>query len=150
MNSFILRRSSLKQRCQGRFLEYAHTQNLEKIVERSVAVELFFEDGDHGIDADGHPQLGAHGVVAGAVKGFDAQMLLEPAEEQFDLPALFVELANGPGGQPKMIGQEYKHSAMRRVVEAHPPQFVRIIFGGIEGLQGDGLVAAQTAGPVTG
>jgi len=48
-------------------------------------MQAFLENSDEQINGDGAPDLGAHGVGAGAVKGFDAQMLLDPFEEQFDL-----------------------------------------------------------------
>ena len=46
----------------------------------------FFQDGDEQINGDGAPDLNAHGVLARAVESFDAEMLLDPFEEQFDLP----------------------------------------------------------------
>ena len=52
-------------------------------------------DGDQDIDADGDPDLSLHGVLGGAVEGFDAQVLFDPFEEQLDLPALLVDLRDG-------------------------------------------------------
>jgi hypothetical protein len=37
---------------------------------------LFFHDRHQHIDIDGNPNLGFHRVIAGAVKMFDAQVLL--------------------------------------------------------------------------
>ncbi len=55
-------------------------------------MQAFLQNGYEQINGDGCPDLGAHGVWAGAVKGFDAQMLLDPFEEQFDLPAAPIEM----------------------------------------------------------
>ena len=44
------------------------------------------------MDGDGDPDLDPHRVLGSALKGFDAQMLFNPFEEQFDLPAAAVEL----------------------------------------------------------
>ena len=41
---------------------------------------------------DGH--LNAHRVLGGADEALDLQALLDPAEEQFDLPALLVEIGD--------------------------------------------------------
>jgi hypothetical protein len=65
-------------------------QNLEKAVEANVYVHLLFQDGDHDIDADRNPDLGFHGVVAGAVEVLNPQMLFDPFEEQFNLPTTFI------------------------------------------------------------
>ena len=40
------------------------------------------------------PDLGAHGVGTGAAEGFDVEMLLEPFEEQFNLPATAIQLGD--------------------------------------------------------
>jgi len=58
-------------------------------------MQTFFQNGDEQINGAGDPDLGAHRVERRAVKGFDAQMLLEPFEEQFDLPAAPIELGDG-------------------------------------------------------
>lgn len=41
-------------------------------------MQTFFQNGDEQVNGAGAPDLSAHGVGAGAIKGFDAQMLLEP------------------------------------------------------------------------
>jgi hypothetical protein len=69
-------------------------------------MQTFFQNGDEQVNGDGAPDLGAHGVRAGAIKGFDAQMLLEPFEEQFDLPAAMIELDDGQSRQGEVVGQE--------------------------------------------
>ena len=40
-------------------------------------MQTFFQNGDEQINGDGAPDLGAHRVGTGAIKGFDAQMLLD-------------------------------------------------------------------------
>jgi hypothetical protein len=77
---------------------------LQQSVERAWQVESFFDDGDQQVDRDGDPDLGFDRVFAGSVEGLDAQVLLDPLEEQFHLPAAFVEGADGRGGQIELIG----------------------------------------------
>ena len=36
----------------------------------------------------------------------DSEMLFDPFEEQFDLPAALVDLGDGKRGQGKVVGQE--------------------------------------------
>jgi hypothetical protein len=45
-------------------------------------------------------------------------MLLDPFEEQFDLPAAFVERADGRGRQPELVGEEHQRSARFGVPQA--------------------------------
>jgi hypothetical protein len=52
------------------------------------------------------PYLNLQGVGAGADKGFDAQVLFEGLEKQLDLPAAFVDLGDGGGGEMTMIGEK--------------------------------------------
>ena len=37
-----------------------------------------------------------------------AEMLFDPFEEQFDLPAELVELGNGQSGRSKVVGEEIR------------------------------------------
>ena len=67
-------------------------------------MQTFFQNGDEQINGDGGPDLGAHGVRAGAVKGFAAQMLLEPFEEEFDLPAAPKQFGDGQCREHEVVG----------------------------------------------
>jgi hypothetical protein len=57
----------------------------------------------------------------------DPQVLLDPFEEQFHLPAAFIELGNSNGGQVKVISQEYQHLPVLRVSVSDPAQAVRVM-----------------------
>ena len=69
-------------------------------------MQAFFQNGDEQVNGDGAPDLSAHGVRTRTVEGFDAQMLLDPFEEQFDLPAAMIQLRNGQGGRGEIVGQK--------------------------------------------
>jgi len=69
-------------------------------------LEFLFDDGDEYVDAHGAPNLGLCGILGGTEKGFDAQMLFDPFEEEFDLPASFVELGDVDCGQGEIVGEE--------------------------------------------
>ncbi len=64
------------------------------------------EVGQRQIDADGDPDLGHDGIAGGAQEALDLQVLLDPLEEQFDLPTGFVDLGDGAGGELEIVGQE--------------------------------------------
>jgi hypothetical protein len=54
-------------------------------------LEFFPDDGDEHVGGHGAPYLRLHGVLAVAEEMLDAQMLLDPLEEQLDLPATLVQ-----------------------------------------------------------
>ena len=88
---------------------------------------MFFYNRHQHIDADGNPNLGLHGVVAGAVKVFDAQVLFDPFEEQFHFPPALVEQGDGQCGQDKIVGQEEQPLPRLAVHEMDAPQVVGIM-----------------------
>ena len=45
--------------------------------------------------------------------------MLDPFEEQFDLPAGLIDVSNGAGGQCKVVGQEYVMDARMGVFVAN-------------------------------
>ena len=74
------------------FLEQHDAQNLEDFAEAPVELEHLPQDGHQHVDTDGDPDLGLHRVLGGPVERPDPQVLLDPLEEQFDLPAALVQL----------------------------------------------------------
>ena len=51
-------------------------------------MQAFLDDGNQHVSADRNPDLRLHCVLAGAQECLDPQMVLDPFEEQLDLPAL--------------------------------------------------------------
>ena len=93
-----------------KYLSYRHllekhdAEDLQDFAKTLLKPEFFLDKGHQHIHADGNPNLGLDGIDAGAEKGFDAQILLDPFEEQFDLPATFVHAGKGQGRQDKVVG----------------------------------------------
>ena len=58
-------------------------------------MQAFFQNSHQEVNGDGSPNLRAYSVGAGAIKGFDAQMLLDPFEKQLDLPPAAIEIGDG-------------------------------------------------------
>ena len=113
-------------------------------------MQTFFQEGDEQINGDGTPDLGAHGVGAGAIKGFDAQMLLEPFEEQFDLPASTIQLSDGQRWHGEVVGQKDQGLARGGIAIADAAERVGIIVLGLQAGQHDRLVETQAGGFIHG
>ena len=69
---------------------------------------LFDDDDNQNIGRYGAPDLRLDGVLAVAQKLLDAKVLLDPLEEQFDLPTILVKRSDCQRGQNKIVGQEYE------------------------------------------
>ena len=50
--------------------------------------------------------LDAHGIFAAAEKAADLEVLLQPFEQQLDLPTLLIELGNFGGGAVQVVGDQ--------------------------------------------
>ena len=70
--------------------------------------ESLAQDGDEDVDGDGDPDLGLHGVGRSAIEGLDPQMLLDPFEEQLDLPATTVKLCDDIAGSVILLVRNTK------------------------------------------
>ncbi len=56
-------------------------------MQTDLQAKALADNGDEHIDAHGNPNLSLHSILGGAKEAFDTQVLLDPFEEQFDLPA---------------------------------------------------------------
>ena len=79
-------------------LSQAQSRQLDAVKTGSDAQE---GEGDHGGD-----DLEADGVFVAAEEGLDLEMLLDPAEEELDLPAGLVEGGDFDGGALHVVGDE--------------------------------------------
>ena len=52
--------------------------------------------------------MAPHGILAGGDEALDAQVLLDPFEEQLNLPEAFVERGDGQGRQCRVVGKKHQ------------------------------------------
>src|SRR3546814_6086090 len=76
-----------------------------------------------------------------AEERLDAQVLLDPFEEQLDLPALAIQGADRRGGQGELIGEQHDGLAGVRVAQTQSPQHGGIASPCHIARQDDGLIA---------
>src|ERR1035437_5795382 len=113
-------------------------------------MQTFFQNSDEQIHGEGTPDLGAHGVRTGAVKGFAAEMLFDPFEEQFDLPAAMIQMGNSQSREGEVVGQEDQRLTGLGIAIADASQRAGIITLGIEAGRQHGLVETEAGGFVHG
>ena len=87
--------------------------------------------------------MGLDGIFACAIKGLDSQVLLDPFEEEFDVPAGSVQLGDGEGGKSEVVGEEDQGFPGFFVAEPNAPHGFGVVFGAVDACEDDGLIAAQ-------
>ena len=87
-------------------------------------------------------------VLGGAVEAFDAQMLLDPLEEKFDLPATLVQRADRQRREFAVVGQEDDALVRDGVAIANTPHVFGVVAGGVEVVERDTLIANQTCAAI--
>ncbi len=107
--------------------------------------QLLADDGNQNVNADGNPNLSLHSIGRSPIEIANSQVLFDPLEEEFYLPAAFVELGDGNGRQGKMIGQENKMALLFDIEEVNASQTFWIILMRIEASQTADLVGAHSA-----
>lgn len=101
------------------------------------------ETGYQKVNAECDPNLGTHGVFSRAKERFDAQVLLDPLEEKFNLPAALVNRGNGKGGKIEVICKKDQPFPRSRIDITDASQPTGIIPLPFFGLKPDSLVAPQ-------
>lgn len=84
--------------------------------------------------------MGQQGVSGGADKTFNLELLLDGFEEEFDLPAVFVDLSDGFGRPGKVIGQKDDDIAGFWIFGTDAAQAIGELLFGIESFEFNDLV----------
>jgi hypothetical protein len=126
------------------FLEHIDLENVQQELWRSGEVQSLARDDDDEIDADGDPDLRLDGVEGVAEEMLDRQVLLDPLEKGFDLPALAINLGDGERRQIEAIGQEDEELVGFGIAEGYAAQAVGVGEFRFRCGEQDALIAAQT------
>ena len=90
-----------------------------------IQMQTFLRNRDQQVGRYGNPYLCLDGVLAGAEEDLDTQVLLDPFEEQFDLPALAIQVGDQLRLEREVVGQ--KNQALASIVLDHHPAHRREI-----------------------
>jgi hypothetical protein len=113
---------------------------VESCIEGQVRIRAFIDNGYIHIDGDGDPDSGLDLVFRGCEEGLEPEVLHDPLEEDFDMPAAFVEQGDAHGKQHNVIGQEGQMLFLLGVNVFHQAKVVGIVLQEERGDQQDGLV----------
>jgi len=80
-------------------------------------------------------------VLAVAEEFLDAQVLLDPFEEQLDRPPILVQGRDGQRRQGRVVGQKDQRFPRLWVLEADSPQMLWVVFRDVKAIHRDGLIA---------
>jgi hypothetical protein len=126
------------------FLEKRDAQDLQDFVQREVHVPFFPYDGHQHIGANRNPDLRLHSVRRSPIKRLDSQMLLDPTEEQFDLPATSINVRDRQRWQVEIVAQEDEPLPRLDVAVDHATQGIGVELRCHWTTQDDRLVATQS------
>ena len=90
--------------------------------------------------------MGLYRILRGAIEGLDSQVLLDPFEEQFDLPSAFVEIGDGLCREGEVVGQEHQALVGFRIEVTDSSESRWVVLPGIEVCGDNGLIALHSAG----
>ena len=119
---------------------------MQDFVETSFDLQFFLDNGDENINTDGDPDLGLHCVLGGSIKGLDSKVLFDPLEEEFHLPAAFVQLGNGQRVEHKIVCQEYESFGRFDIEIADPAKGIGIFLGDLLAMEKNCLIAPESSG----
>jgi len=91
-------------------------QDTHKVLQSNIQVTEELGVTKQKIDDEGRVDLTHDGVLGVADEGLDLQILLDEAEEDLDLPALLVDVGDGLGRQPEVVGEEHVNFFAFRVL----------------------------------
>jgi len=128
------------------FREYIYADHLQHSTHALVDPEGLIENGHHQVCADGYPDLGLHSVFAQAVEGFDAKVLLDPLEEELDLPAGFVDLRDHNGVDLEVVGYEDQAFSGFCIQKAYSAQVASVEAFCFRSVETDRLIGSQSGG----
>lgn len=107
-------------------------------------MKFLLDNGNQNVSRHGAPDLRLDGVLAVAQELLDSQVLLDPFEEQFDLPAIFVQGCNRQWRQHKVVGQKDKSLASFRVFESYASQVFWVMLRGVKPVEQYRLIANKS------
>ena len=139
-----------KQFNQSHLFKRADAYNLQHLGQAKTQPEFLADDGGQDIDAHGDPSHSLDGVVGGPKEVLDAEVLLDPFEEQFDAPTQLVEHGDNQSRQLEVIAQKDQDLTVLRVAITDTAQSLRTMSNTPGSGQTEEVITAQAGGLIDG
>ncbi len=143
MGRFLIEIRNAEQLGDGDGFKHVQVQSLKNLVKAMRQIQTLLCNRDQHVGGYRDPNLRLHCGLGRADKRLDAKVLLDPLEEQFDLPALLVQRGNRRCRKAHVVGQEHQLLARQLIGETHPPEQIGIALAGVIARQFDALVACD-------
>ena len=127
----------------GLFLKEIDLQDLQQGVQTAGQMKPLFQDSHKQVDAKSHPDLDLDGIGRRAEEGLDPQVLLDPLEEQLDLPAQLEDVRHGLCRDREDVGQKHKTLFRFGLHVGYPSQGLWIGLPGAGARENDGLIGTD-------
>ena len=115
---------------------------------RPAKLEVVLDDCNEAVRDDGDVNLYPDSILRVTPERFDLEMLLDPFEEKFHLPAIAVKQGNLLGREVEVVGVIHKGTPQISRIIDNPAQFGRIITFIASTCESDGLVKEYTVSSV--
>ena len=109
--------------------------------DRAIEFEFMFNDSDKTVGDDVHMDLDADGILRFSPKGLDLEMLLNPFEEEFNLPSVAIQECDILGREVEVVGVVGKGSLQFRSIVDDSSEFRRIVCSVVFPNEADCLIA---------
>ena len=93
---------------------------------------LLLRDDKQQVVTNGYPYLRVNSIAGCAVKGLDMQVLLDPLEEDLNLPSFSVQLCNGDCVNREVVREEAIGLSVSKVLIYNKPKIVWVLLRSIK------------------
>lgn len=141
-------RTSLEQLLYAVFDQQGTAQYPHDLENGSAEAEVVLDNGDEAICDDGHMNLYPDSVLGLAPEGLDSEMLLDPLEKEFHLPAVAVKQGDVLGGKIEVVCVVDERPSEVWCVVDDTPEVGRVVSLVPPAGEADGLVEQDIVLPV--
>ena len=110
------------------FRKQRAAQDSHDLHNRTIELEVMFDDSNETIGDDGHMDLDAYSIFRLSPEGLDLEVLFDPFEEELDLPSVAVQQSDILGIEVEVVGVVGKGSLQFRGIVDDSSEFSRIVF----------------------
>lgn len=120
--------------------EQGAAQDSHDLHDGTSKLEVVLNDSDETVCDDGNMNLNTHRIIALSPERFDPEVLLDPFEEQLDLPPILVKESNVLGSKIEVVRIVSERAVQVRGIVDDTPNLARILLLVLFLCEDDGLI----------